>query len=246
MPNLTTARRLADIAQDQWGLLTRRQAQDAGLPQRTLQRLAANSTLDRIAHGVYRVSGAPVPDHLALRAAWLQLAPSVPAWARTPEQGVVSHRSAAALYGLGHLPADQHEFTLAARRQTRRTDVRLHRGHIASEAWINLSGLPVTPPSRIASDLLSDSEDPTAVGHIIADALQHMFDHPSTMRKALAPHAARFGLRRGDGLALLHWLLDLVGDANAARWMEQAQDCIGCTECTHAAGSATTVRGCLQ
>ncbi|MGH9268012.1 MAG: hypothetical protein ACRD0D_07535, partial [Acidimicrobiales bacterium] len=40
---------------------------------------------------------------------------------------------------------------------------------------------------------------------------------------ALAPHAARFGLRRGDGIALLRWLLDLVGDPDTPRWMEEAR-----------------------
>jgi hypothetical protein len=29
---------------------------------------------------------------------------------RTPGQGVVSHRSAAAVYGVGDLPADRHDF----------------------------------------------------------------------------------------------------------------------------------------
>jgi hypothetical protein len=57
---------------------------------------------------VYRLAGAPPADHLELRAAWLQLAPEIPGWDRTPEQAVVPHRSAAALYGLGHLPADRH------------------------------------------------------------------------------------------------------------------------------------------
>ena len=66
-----------------------------------------------------------MPDLAALRAAWLQLAPGVPAWQRCADQGVVSHRSAAAVFGLGHLPADVHEFTLPARRQSRRGDVRL-------------------------------------------------------------------------------------------------------------------------
>jgi hypothetical protein len=59
--------------------------------------LAKAGILDRVAHGVYRLAGAPPPDYPDLRAAWLQLAPQVPAWERTPEQGVVSHRSAAAL-----------------------------------------------------------------------------------------------------------------------------------------------------
>ncbi|HEY5985877.1 MAG TPA: type IV toxin-antitoxin system AbiEi family antitoxin domain-containing protein, partial [Streptosporangiaceae bacterium] len=120
-------RRVAEIAEDQWGLVTRKQARLAGVPQTTLERLTApGSALERVAYGVYRLTGAPEPDHLDLRAAWLQLAPETWAWDRAPRQGVVSHRSAAALYGLGHLPADRHEFTVPARKQTRRVDVRLH------------------------------------------------------------------------------------------------------------------------
>src|SRR5262245_51657134 len=94
----------------------------------TLARLAFDAAaVERLAHGVYRLRGAPPVDHVELRVAWLQLAPGVPAWERTPDTGVVSHRSAASLYGLGHLPADVHEFTLPTRRQSRRPDVRLHR-----------------------------------------------------------------------------------------------------------------------
>ncbi|HDL49560.1 MAG TPA: transcriptional regulator, partial [Actinobacteria bacterium] len=149
----STVRRLAELAEDQWGLVTRAQAEKASVPRSTFDRLAADgSILERVAHGVYRLAGAPLPDHAALRAAWLQLAPDTPAWDRTPEQSVVSHRSAAALYGLGHLPADVHEFTLPSRRQTRRADVRFHRRPITEHEWIELRGLPVTRPSRIAAD----------------------------------------------------------------------------------------------
>jgi len=42
---------------------------------------------------------------------WFQFTPYTPASERTPDQGV-SHHSAAALDGLGHLPADVHGFTL--------------------------------------------------------------------------------------------------------------------------------------
>ncbi len=102
MVGSVTLSRIGEAAQDQWGLITRRQAELAGVPQTTMERLTApGSVLDRVAHGVYRMGGAPEPDHLALRAAWLQLEPGVWAWERTPAQGVVSHRSAAALYGLG-------------------------------------------------------------------------------------------------------------------------------------------------
>lgn len=224
MARTSTVRRLAELAEDQWGLVTRRQAEDAGIPQSTFDRLVADgSILERVAHGVYHLAGAPLPDHVALRAAWLQLAPDIPAWERTPEQGVVSHRSAPSLYGLGHLPADIHEFTLPSRRQTRRADVRLHRRPVGKHEYIALHGLPVTRPSRIASDLLRDHEDPEAVATVIADAIRGGYDYPGTFADSLAPLAARFGLRRGDGLGLLRWLLDLVGDPATAQWMDEAR-----------------------
>jgi len=237
----STIGRLAPIAEEQWGLITRRQAQDAGVSEATLKRLAARSTLERVAHGVYRLAGAPVPDHQELRAAWLQLAPEVAAWERTADQGVVSHRSAAALYGLGHLPADRHEFTLPRRRQSRRSDVRLHRGQIRT--WIVLRGLPVTRPSRIASDLLTDREDPEAVAHIVADAIRGAYDYPGTFADALAAHAAKFGLRRDDGIALLRWLLDLVGDPETQRWMEEARAHVARASETADAGTAPATVG---
>jgi len=163
----------------------------------------ANSLLERVSHGVYRLAGAPIPDHMELRAAWLRLAPAVPRWQRALEQGVVSHRSAAEMYGVGDLPADRHEFTVPTRRQSRRPDVRFHVRPRGPGPWIELRGLPVTRPSRIASDLLLDNEDPEAVAHIIGDSIRNVYDYPGSFAEALAPRAARFGLRRGDDLGRL-------------------------------------------
>src|ERR1039458_8479287 len=96
MKRYSTLNRLSRYAEDQWGLVTRRQAEMAGVSRATLTRLIAESILERVDHGVYHLAGAPMPDHPELRAAWLQLAPDVPAWERKPDQGVISHRSAAA------------------------------------------------------------------------------------------------------------------------------------------------------
>ena len=202
--------------------MTRRQAERAGVSAATLQRLASASVLGRVAQGVYHLAGAPTPDHLVLRATWLQLAPDVLVWKRTPSEGLVSHRSAAAVYGLGHLPADRHEFTLPARRQSRRRDMRLHHRQHAKNEWISLRGLLVTRPARIAADLLTEREDPEAVAQVVADAIRGAFDYPGTVADALAPHAAKFGLQRQDGIALLRWLLDLVGDPQTSEWMAEA------------------------
>jgi len=221
----STLSRLAEIAEDQWGLLTRRQAERSGISSATLKRLTAHgSFLERVAHGVYHLAGAPLPDRMELRAAWLQLDPDIPAWARKPEQGVVSHRSAAALYGLGPLPADRHEYTLATRKQSRRPDVRLHQRPLKTSEWVRLRGLPVTRPSRIASDLLLDGEEPEAVAHVVADAIRGVYDYPGTFALTLAPYAGHFDFRRGDGLALLRWFLDIVGVPQSSRWLEEAQD----------------------
>ncbi len=227
MARPSTISRLSAIAADQWGLVTRRQAERAGVPRATFDRLISDQGLiERVAHGVYRLILAPSPDYVALRAAWLQLAPDVPAWERMPDQGVVSHRSAAALYGIGDLPADRHDFTVPTRRQSRRADVRLHHRPLGTGEWILLRGLLVTRPARIVSDLLREDEDPEAVAQITADAIRAAHDYPGTFARALAPHASRFGLRRGDGLAFLRWLLDLVGDPDAPRWMTEARDSI--------------------
>ena len=224
MPRPSVLPRLQELTQEQWGLVTRRQMEEEGIGPTTLDRLTSpGGILDRVASGVYRLVGAPIPDHMDLRAAWLQLAPNLPAWKRTAKEGVVTHRSAASMYGLGHLPADRHEFTLPKRRQTRRFDVRIHIRPLTDAEWIRLRGLPVTRPSRIASDLLFDHEDPEAVARLIVDAIPLAYDYPGTFADCLAPHAARFGLRKGDGLELLRWFLDLTGDPETNRWMDEAR-----------------------
>lgn len=215
--------KLSELASDQWGLLTRRQAEEAGVSPATLQRLSDNAVLERAAWGVYHLNGAPPPDHMPLRAAWLQLAPDTPAWERKPEQGVISHRSAAAMFELGHLPADRHEFILPVRRQVRRPDIRIHRGQLAPNEWTTLRGLPVTWPARTVADLLADREDPEAVAQIVVDALRQKNEWAGNFAAALGPRAAQLRFRRGEGLAVLAWLLDLSGEPGAGRWIEEAE-----------------------
>lgn len=214
------------IADEQWGLITKQQAESTGVAWTTLARGVKRGSLERIAHGVYRVRGGGEPEHLELRAAWLQLEPGVPGWERTPESGVVSHRSAAALYGIGHLPADTHEFTLGVRRQTRRKDVKLRRGDVAHDCT-TVGGLPVTRPSRIAADLLADGEDLGAVAELVVDSLRPVLDHPGAVAQAIRPYAAKHGLRPHDGIGLLRWLLDLSGDPDREKWLAEAAASLG-------------------
>jgi hypothetical protein len=216
--------RLAEISADQLGLVTRQQALRAGIPPATLARNIKGGLLQRVAQGVYLLAGSPQPDHLELCAAWLQLAPETPMWDRKGGQGVVSHRSAAALYGLGHLVADVQEFTLPHRRQASRAGVRIHVRELEPTEWIALRGLLVTRPSRIAADLLAEHEDPEAVAQITVDALRNVQDYPRTFVDELAPLSSRLGFQRDSGRSVLRWLLEQGGDESVARWSFEQLD----------------------
>lgn len=219
-----TANKLASITEDQWGLLTRRQAEAAGVSAATLQRLSGpGGVLERTAHGVYHLAGAPLPPHPGLRSTWLALAPGTPAWERKPAQGTVSHRSAAALWGLGDLAPDRYEFTLPKRRQTRQRGVRLHRDQLGAGETAILGGLPVTSPARTASDLLADKEDPEAIARVVAQALREKKEWAGNLPPALAPRAAALGFRHDDWRGVLAWLLDLSGDPEPERWLKEAE-----------------------
>lgn len=211
--------RLAELAEDQWGIVTRAQAKQLDVPATTLARLASHDgALERVAHGVYRLRGvAPVslPD---LRVAWMQLSPGTLAWERTEQEGVVSHRSAAVLLGLGDLTADRHEFTVPHRQQTRRRDVRLHRQPLGADEWTRSAGdlLPYTRAARLVADLLMDNEEPSAVAEAMVDALDRQLENPASMASALSPFATKFDLAAGDGVGLLTRLTRAAGSDPAA------------------------------
>jgi hypothetical protein len=69
---------------------------------------------------------------------------------------------------------------------------------------------------------LADRADLGAVAQLIVDALRSVFDYPDAVASAIAPYAAAHGLRQGDGIRLLRWLLDLSGDPEADRWIAEA------------------------
>jgi predicted transcriptional regulator of viral defense system len=204
------ARLAAEVAEDQWGLVTRAQALAVGVPRATFARLVAAGALVRVAHGVYRIAGGPDPGHLDLRAAWLQTDPSTPAWQRvqSDQVAVVSHRSAAELYGLGDLIADTHEFSVPVRAQTRRRDVRLHLRQIPPVDRDLVQGLPVTRAHRIVADLLNGYEDGSAVATIAVEAVRRGLTTVDKIAASVAPLARRYHV--GDGAALADQLL---GDA---------------------------------
>jgi predicted transcriptional regulator of viral defense system len=143
-------------------MVTRQQLKRLGITSSCVDRLStAGGLLRRVTRGVYQVArmSASDPALQDLRATWLQLAPDVTAPERVPAQGVVSHYSAAALYGLCALPR-RHDFTVAACRRTRRQDVRLHIRPLPQADTEAVGGILVTSLPRTATDLLRSARSP--------------------------------------------------------------------------------------
>lgn len=214
---------MADIAASQWGLITARQALEVGATSNVLTRLADKGALERVTHGVYRISGAPPSSLDDLRADWLALDPGTHASDRRwgglelgEPLAIVSHRSAARLHDLGDIDADDHEFTLAVRKQTRRTGVKIHRLPIAEDDWTLVDGLPVTTPLRTIDDLASAHIDGGHLASIVRDAIATGGADDEDVIRVLRRHARFYGAPMGDGNELLKFFLQEAGVPKAA------------------------------
>ena len=122
---------VGDLAASQWGLVTTAQAGIHGVTPQTVARLTNQGALERLSHGVYRLTGSPPSPLDGLRAAWISLEPSRLADERLRDDPpiVVSHRSAASSTTWAIFEADEFEFTAGHRKQSRRpTSVSIEAG----------------------------------------------------------------------------------------------------------------------
>jgi hypothetical protein len=165
---------VGDTADAQRGYFTRAQAVDQGVDDMRLQRAVANGSVERLDHGVYRITGAGQDPHQALRVAWLRLSPHASPRERTHRPHLwVSHRSAARLLDLGVVAADVPEFISDIRVQSRAdVIVRVRSGGLTRSDWMVQDGFAVTTPTRTIADLATDGMDGGHLGRIASDALQ--------------------------------------------------------------------------
>jgi Transcriptional regulator, AbiEi antitoxin len=204
---------LARYAQGQWGMVTSAQATAVGVNYMQVKRMAEAGLLEKVGPGVYLLIGghAALGRHRAHKVAWLRLDPAVAAWERPllgPDNGVVSHRSAAVLLRLGDLVVRDVEFTTPRRRTSRDPAVRMHRARLAPYEVTWADGLPVTTAVRTLADLLGSGIPAASAGSFLVEALDRRMlsvDHAIT---EIAPLAARYGCRAGDGHALVEMLLE--------------------------------------
>lgn len=179
--------RLAAVTEAQRGYFTRAQAVPEGVDDMDLQRAVASGAVERLDHGVYRISGSGYDPHERLRAAWLRLTPAMTPRERTARPHLwVSHRSAASLFDLGVSIADVPEF-IADRRLQPRTDVkiRVRSDGLDRDEWMVRDGFAVTAPLRTIADLARDNMDGGHLGRVASDALAKGLVTKSEVQQAL-------------------------------------------------------------
>ena len=179
-----------------------------------LKRMVDSGVLERLHHGLYRLGRMPQDVHLEERVAWLALDPDVVVWERLDQPvptGVLSHRTAAALLGLGDLDADVVELTAIRRIRLSLPGVIVHRGALSWEDWQLVDGLPVTTPVRTIADLAAAGTDAGHLASVVRDALTRGLATVAQVVAAVSPHAFDYGHRALDGQGFLEVLIAQAG-----------------------------------
>jgi predicted transcriptional regulator of viral defense system len=109
---VTNIDKLREIAMDQHGFVTYKQAINAGVPQPGISMLASRGRLERVAFGVYRVPQVPATPYDQFMKAVL--------WTGAPE-ACLSHDTALYAYGVSDINPTAIHMTVAKRRRIARS-----------------------------------------------------------------------------------------------------------------------------
>lgn len=145
--------RLVEVAAEQHGYVTTRDARDIGVDPVQLRLLAARGRLERAGRGVYRVPVLPRGEHDELAAAV--------AW--TLGRGVISHESALALHALADVNPSRIHLTVPRDNHPRAAGgqlYRLHRRDLQATDITSVDGIFVTAVARTIKDCLGAGSDP--------------------------------------------------------------------------------------
>jgi Transcriptional regulator, AbiEi antitoxin len=192
------------------GLVTTGQAGNVGVSRKQLARMASAGAIERVARGVYRMSGAPQQDHEAIYAAWLALGGATALRAETGVAPVVAAgETAAVVHGIGDFFPVGLDFIVPARKGTRLAGVRLRIRRLTRDEVIPVGGLPALTVERALADLIEIGTDLSLVAGAARDAARvGKLVAPDRLVSYLDPIAAR---RKSDGRSMASDLLELAG-----------------------------------
>lgn len=201
---------LGSIAERRWGLFTTARAETAGVARKHLSRMAKTGAIERVAHGVYRMAGAPTQEHEAIYATWLALGGATTERTETGVAPIVAAgTTAAVLHGIGDFFPNTYEFIVPRRKGTRLPGVRLRIRALLREDVIPVNGMPTLTVERTIADLVEIGTDTSLVADALRDAVRgDKLVAPDRLATYLSPIAKR---TKSTGDALLENLFALAG-----------------------------------
>ena len=174
-----------ELAERQHGVVARRQLLALGFNAREIEHRVARGRLHPVMRGVYAV-GWP---RLTREQHWMA---SVLACG---EGAVLSHRSAAALWGIGMERGDRVDVSVCRRTRLRRPGIRVRsRTGLADADITSRNRIPVTGVVRTLVDIAADLSF-TAIERSVNDADKFDLIDPETLRAALDDYEGESGVR---------------------------------------------------
>lgn len=179
---------VAEVARRQYGVVTRAQLRACGLSAKAIATRVRQRRLHRLHRGVYAVG----------HAAWTPLQREMAAVLAVGDGAVLSHLSAAYVWGLAEDPGGPADVTLCGR-DTGRQDVRGHRTRVLMPVDRTIRwGIPITTPARTVVDLAQYGGD---LEQMVAEGRAMKLLTEDQLREALRRSRGRPGV--GHLLALL-------------------------------------------
>ncbi len=159
---------LIALSEEHDGLLTAKQARDAGIADSVLARLTQRGRLERPARGVYRIPHFPSNRFSQYREAML--------WAKAddgPQNIALSHATALAVLGISDANPALVHLTVPRNARLRRVRpkwVEIHHADLQTADVTIQEGLPITTVARTVDDILASTGQLGLLRQAVSDA----------------------------------------------------------------------------
>ncbi|MCP3974273.1 MAG: DUF559 domain-containing protein [bacterium] len=174
------------------GVFTLVQAQDAGVPQRSVANRAAAGRYLRLQPGVYAIAGAPESIHRRIAAAV----------ASFPALAAASHQTAAEMWGLTNRGVRKIDVVTTRWDRVHRPKLAVHEStDLVADDVVELDGIPVTSAARTVVDLGASNR------WIVERALEEGIRHDLFTLGEVEAFVRRVGRRGRRGVGVIRPLL---------------------------------------
>lgn len=168
---------LYEIAEDQAGYFTTKQAHEANYSRERLSDLTSRGKFIRVRRGIYRLLHFPASRYEDLHIAQLATGP----------HSVISHESALAVYELSDILPTKTHIIIPRNGSRRRKGIQLHTNKLEKDEITSREGLPITTPARTIADAITWG----VAYHLIEQAITEALRRGITSKNRLLIQADR-------------------------------------------------------